>query len=270
MSLFVDAKIRVKALLRPIWRGYVKWPMPLWRLRGYGDFELAGESLRFHEIGSAPHDWWAWKMHDNIWESSVIAFFAQATRPGDVVFDIGAHTGPYSLLAARLVGPNGWVHAFEPDPVARSLLERNIATNQVANITVVPLAIGAEDGWASLEAGRSGELGDSGTIARPIAAEAEDVTQVVSLQTYCREHGVQPSVIKIDVEGAEADVLADSATAILKRTRVVLVEIHDAALRERGSGPDELVNRLSSLGGDLRKIDERWPGNHHVAMTRPL
>ena len=73
--------------------------------------------------------------------------------PGDVFFDLGAYVGPFTLLAARLVGPEGRVVAFEPDPRARAVLERNLAANGVANVTVVPCAVGDRHGKVRFVAG---------------------------------------------------------------------------------------------------------------------
>jgi hypothetical protein len=75
-------------------------------------------------------------------------------------------------------------------------------------------------------------------------------------------------VIKIDVEGAEADILSEDAANLLVETRAIFVEIHEEALRMLGSDSEELVNRLTSRGGLVVEIEERGPGNRNIAIIR--
>jgi FkbM family methyltransferase len=71
-------------------------------------------------------------------------------RPGDTVFDIGAHIGFYTLLLARLVGPAGKVLAFEPDPANFALLQQNVVLNRYANVALYNLALSSQAGSAAL------------------------------------------------------------------------------------------------------------------------
>ena len=72
-----------------------------------------------------------------VWEEYETQIFKETISPGDVVLDIGANIGYYSLIAARLVGDTGKVHAFEPEPNSRDLLEKNIAVNKCSNIVCI-------------------------------------------------------------------------------------------------------------------------------------
>jgi precorrin-6B methylase 2 len=67
--------------------------------------------------------------------------FHTLVQPGDRVVDVGAHVGYFTLLAARLCGPNGRVFAFEPHPDNFRLLERNIRENGAENVTAVRKAV---------------------------------------------------------------------------------------------------------------------------------
>jgi FkbM family methyltransferase len=69
-------------------------------------------------------------------------------RAGDVVYDVGANIGWYSLLAARGVGATGEVVAFEPSIVNAACVQENAATNGMGNVTVIPAAVTDRDGWA--------------------------------------------------------------------------------------------------------------------------
>jgi FkbM family methyltransferase len=219
----------------------------------------------FCEAGRSPQHGWAGRLQRGTWEPEVIEFFSKALRPGDIVFDIGAYVGPYTLLASRLVGPSGHVFAFEPDPVAQALLQRNVGVNRALNVSVVPYAVGASDGWASLA---YSVLGDSATRITAAADPATTDVPIVSLRTFCRKENVQPDVIKIDVEGAEAEVLAHPSLGHVGGARCVFVELHERELQARGSSGDGLVNLLMSQGGHLIEIADRAHGSRNIAIVQ--
>src|SRR5829696_6808649 len=100
-----------------------RWPVSRWRLRRHGTINLAGRPIKFGDIGGTRNEWWALRARKRQWEQPVLDAFAATVCPGDVVYDVGAWIGPYSLLASRLVGPTGRVVSFEPDPEARRQLE---------------------------------------------------------------------------------------------------------------------------------------------------
>src|SRR5688572_30216264 len=89
-------------------------PHPLWRVRGYAKLSLGGHRFRFCDVDDPHFAWFSWSAWAGVYEARAIELFRQQVRPGDVVFDVGACFGAYSLLASRLVGPRGQVYAFEP------------------------------------------------------------------------------------------------------------------------------------------------------------
>lgn len=192
-----------KRLLRPVWLRYMRlartWIVPWWRLRGYGTIAIGGRRFRFYEAGSPVHAWWAAPARAGDWEPDVISFFGRIIRPGDTIFDIGSYVGPYGLLASRLVGSGGRVFAFEPDPVARALLERNVRANRASNIIVVDVAITEAAGSVTLAADVPG---GGGTTTTHVGHGAS--VRSLPLGTACEELGAVPDVLKVDVEGGEA------------------------------------------------------------------
>jgi FkbM family methyltransferase len=238
-------------------------PHPLWRLRGYAKLTLGGHRFRFYEIADPAVVWFGWRVWAGVWEPLAIEFFRQQVRRGDVVFDVGACFGAYSLLASRLVGPLGHVYAFEPDPVARSVLARNLAANRASNVTIVPHAVMARPGSAYV---RSPRLGSASTTV----SEEDGILDVeaVSLVSFCKEHSLSPAVIKVDVEGGEARVLTEEATPLVQAARAVLVEVHPRALRRDGVDPSAFRRQLDNYGKTVIGLDKRSKkGNHTVALS---
>src|SRR5688572_14948748 len=126
------------------------WPKAAWRVRGYGDIPLAGHRIRFYDIDRSPYDEWALTARKGRWEPRTLARFAELVHPGDTVVDVGAHFGIYALLASRLVGAHGRVIAFEPDPVSRAQLVRNIEGARVGHIDVHAEAVSDSAGMGRL------------------------------------------------------------------------------------------------------------------------
>lgn len=84
--------------MKHVWKRYLRWPVPLWRLRGYARLPVAGHDFRF-DVEDV-NLWWAWRHWKGRWETSVQDFLRGFLQPGDVFFDVGAYMGEYSLLGA--------------------------------------------------------------------------------------------------------------------------------------------------------------------------
>jgi FkbM family methyltransferase len=166
---------------------------------------------------SAPHGCWL-----GTFERAEQDLVARVVRPGDVIYDLGAHAGFYTLLAAKLTGPTGRVVAFEPVPRNLGYLRRNLALNHCENVTVVAAAVADRSGTARFQ---EGPLTTVGTLAQ----EGGYDVQVVALDDY---DGPAPRVIKMDVEGAEAAVLRGARRVLREVRPIVLLSTHSTALRE--------------------------------------
>jgi len=143
-------------------------------------------------------------------EDDVIEDYCRSYTPtaGDLVFDIGAHCGVSSYHLSKLVGPGGEVVAFEPDPLNHSILLRNIKRHHLKNVVPVNVAIASIDG--DLPFHSEGTIG-SGLARHSSRATVGSVQMVkcMTLKTAFSNWG-DPALCKIDIEGAEVDVIASS------------------------------------------------------------
>lgn len=142
-------------------------------------------------------------------------------RPGDVVLDVGANVGFYSLLAARAAGKAGRVVAFEPLQRNVERLRRHLELNHLSEVEVIQAAVSDSSGvrWFSKgEYEATGRLDSSGEIE--VAA--------LSLDDF-HAQGKLPrvDVIKIDVEGAELEVLRGAARVLTALRPCLVVELHN-------------------------------------------
>jgi FkbM family methyltransferase len=225
---------------------------------------LAGHKFVFPELPTALHQRWADDAAAGKWEAPVLDFFAQTVQPGDVVLDVGAWIGPYTLLASRLAGPDGAIYAFEPDPEARRLLELGLEANEARNVEVLPYAVSDDDGKLSLE---SAEFGNSmtSTSAEPGAHEVTAVT----LASFCEERELTPTVLKMDIEGGEGRALCESATELLRAARAILLELHHEPLRAQGFDPHEVLQRAGDWDKRPVALEMSGLGNVNVALVQP-
>jgi FkbM family methyltransferase len=169
-------------------------------------------------------------------------------EPGDIVIDIGANVGWYSLLLARLAPDDSQIFAFEPDPLNFELLEHNIRLNKATRITAVQKALAAEDGVQRLYQHDSNNLGRH-SLLHLQDGQAVDV-QTTSLDKFWNENALGarvPRFIKIDIEGYELVALR-GASEVLKHCPALLCEYSPDYMRQGGLDPADLIDLLVGHG----------------------
>ena len=202
--------------------------------------------------------------HALVKEPGTLAWLARL-RPGDVVYDIGANVGVYTLLAAHRVGPAGRVFAFEPHAATTATLLENVALNGVGDrVDVLSCALHRSTGvepflYGSLEAGSAlSHVGGDGPGVRELKAVAA-ADDLIAAGTLAPAHA-----IKLDVDGNELDVLTGMRGLLsgADRPRSVQVEINpdgaaavlelmvQAGYRETGRHRSGDVERLVRNGAD--------------------
>jgi FkbM family methyltransferase len=187
-----------------------------------------------------------------------------AIRPGGVAYDVGANAGYYTLLLSRRVGPEGRVVAFEPLPGNLASLLRNIELNEVTNTTVFASAVSAADGWVGFQPGANNAVGHLGSGADQLRVAT------VSLDAAISRGLPPPDLVKMDVEGAEADVLAGASVLLAMRRTTWFVSLHGAGPREacvgllRSSGYE-----LTDVAGQQLGDAQGWQGDELVARPPP-
>jgi len=248
----------MKERLRRIWVS-VKWPVPLWRLRGHATLPVGSQRFRFYGL-KRPDYMWGLLARKRMYEPEVIALLERELRPGDTFLDVGAHLGAFSLLASRLVGKQGRVLALEPDAKSWRLFKLNVRSNGVQEglVWLDPIAASDRDGTAYLSG-----LGGDGVSALSDAGLEVDCR---TLDTLVPDRGLEPDVVKIDVEGGEGAVLR-GGQATLRQARCVIVELHAEKMRAMGDDPDAVLDGFGQLG-EVEALGSRHEDNRNV-VVRP-
>ena len=157
---------------------------------------------------------------NGIYEPLETELLQKEMGPGDVVLDIGAHIGYYTLIFARRVGPSGRVFAFEPEPDNIALLEKNIGLNGYHNVTLIQKAVSKKAGAARLYLAEknSGDnrMYDSHERRRSVEIET------VALDDYFAAYDAPISLIKMDIQGAEHAALC-GMSELLRRNKGVRI-----------------------------------------------
>jgi FkbM family methyltransferase len=192
------------------------------------------------------------------WNAEEYNAFKADIAAGDTVLDVGANLGAYAVLFGQWVGPDGRVFAFEPAPEARRGLERHVALNGLdGRVVVRPEAMAERPGTVRFRA--SGPHGDN-RIMKIDRDDAECIeVATTSIDTFCRERNLQPRFIKVDVEGAELDVLrgARETIAAAGPSLNLYVEMHPHLWAALGTSRTEIEQELERQRLRPERLDGR-------------
>lgn len=178
-------------------------------------------------------------------------YMAQAIAPGDIVVDVGANFGIMAMTMARLSGPSGRVVAFEPVSNTFSALETNVRRNDIGWIECVESAVGAAPGTISFT--------DSSDPATNRISDTGDV--LVSLctldQFFAQQSIDRIAFLKVDVEGAELDVISGAQSLLERHTiHAGMIEVCPGTLARFGKTPEQLFDALAGYGYVLSWIED--------------
>ena len=202
--------------------------------------------------GAGVHSYWLGR-----YERGELAIFTSLIEKGATLFDVGAHVGYYTLVASRLVGATGHVVAFEPNPRNLRYLRRHITLNDCANVRIIAAAVADVAGRATFQEGTpdaEGSLAADGTL------DVETVT--LDATAYGTPGLAPPSVLKIDVEGAEQRVLLGAERLLAEAKPDILLSTHG---RENYVGSQVILARH---GYQVRQMSAAMKGTELLATAR--
>jgi FkbM family methyltransferase len=210
-------------------------------------------------------------------EPALFAYLRRTIRPGDVVLDAGGFLGAYAILAARWAGPSGRVVTFEPSPGSASIARAHFEMNsEGSRITLIEAGVADREGRARLaihdESYRNQILGhdDPNRLRQgyggppKLHAKAEGsyhTVTVVTIDDVCRDMRLTPTLIRMDVQGAEFAALdgARETIAAGRGSLRIVVEMHPQLWPSFGVTADSAPARLEALGLRARPLDGNDP-----------
>ena len=205
------------------------------RVINVDDFSLAIDAMDSLGLGQG-----------RAFEPEILAALQRWVRRGDTVVDIGANIGYFTAHLARLVGADGCVHAFEPDPANFALLAENMRANKLTWVQLHQAAVGAQAGQATLHIseynGGMHRLYDSVCCTGPgLGVAVQTLDQLLA--------GSRIDLIKIDIEGYEPAALMGAQACLRANLELKIVsEYCPASMLEAGGQPSAMLTWLREQG----------------------
>jgi FkbM family methyltransferase len=192
------------------------------------------------------------------YEPEVSYFFTNVLQPGDTVVDIGAHIGYFSVLAGRIVGPEGTVFAFEPEPGNYRRLRDHLAQNGLHQVQSFNVALGSSPGTAEMYFNSDNDGGHAfwDVAEHQLCERTREEGKRLSAEVVVLDHvlaglapGKGPRLIKIDAEGMEYEILKGGLRTILgHEVPFVICEINRFALERMGSSEAQVRGFMRLIG----------------------
>jgi len=248
-------------------------------LRGMGKLPLVGPLLTWAAGRAVPRDSRVWMQvksgpAEGIWlrlnprtaagtiggtgERRELEIVRDHLRPGMTFYDVGANIGIFSMMAARVVGPNGQVVAFEADPEIAERLKEHARRNEFSWVNVEQKAAWRETGTVMFERVDANVSPDRG-VGHVVDSKNDHVVVLDAIALDdCAQNYRQPDFIKCDVEGAEGEVFQGARGLLEKQRPRVLCEIHSESSRRL------VLNEFSSF----EYICENCDDNHILALPK--
>lgn len=187
-------------------------------------------------------------------ELAILSDLLKEIKSDDVFYDIGADAGLYTVLVATKV-PHERLISFEPNPLRRESLQRNLERNCVG-ATIRTEALGKKSGCAKLNyavhTDETNDMAETGSDGFSVEVNRAD--------NLIPEEVPPPNVVKIDVEGAELSVLKGFGNILNDSScRVIYIEVHDN-ISNFGGNKKDLISLLNQNGFKIREMLKRPTG----------
>jgi FkbM family methyltransferase len=203
------------------------------------------------------------------WEDFETKVFMKTLHPGDVVIDIGAHIGYYTLIAAKIVGNAGKVFAFEPNERNFKLLQKNVKENGYKNVVLINKAVTKKSGSIKLYINNQ-NTGDHRIYDSQDNRKAVTV-QTISLNDFFKNKNNLPfmkkvSLIKMDIQGSEVEALKGGLDLLKNNSQIKLItEFWPFGMNLNKTSAKEFLNLLETYKFKFYEINEK---NNTLKLTQ--
>jgi len=184
-------------------------------------------------------------IRDGLYGPHILKYMDALHAPHSIVIDVGANMGAYAIPLAKAFADIE-VHAFEPNPFAVERLRKNLAMNGVGNVLLQQYAVGAQAGRMDLHAFTEEDLGLSSLISPPKEGSRNIPVEVITLDDFYRVNQRSISLIKIDVQGFEFQVLQGGRNLIQQKRPYILLD-HEDNLFSEPLGAEEAKQNLQNF-----------------------
>lgn len=202
-----------------------------------------------------------------IHEPLMVKFLCRILNKNDVFLDLGGHIGYFSIIGALLCNH---VYTFEIDDNCVPIIKKNIAHNQLTNITLLNKAI-SNRSHETLKISSFDSPNPTLSIRYNSARDNYKCVETISVDDFCISNSIQPKVIKIDIEGAEFHALQGMVNTMKSATNLhVLMEVHPKQLRASGVSQKDIIELIYDTGYTAKHFgSHRKHDNHSAELVKP-
>ena len=229
----------VRKLLRK--RFFIKYTTK--KIGAYGPFKLTPELLfsNLEEWGNG---------HNNGFQK-----YVESSKSKQCILDVGAHVGLTILPVSLVSSENTKIYGFEPSSENYKTLRVNLEFNRCTKVIVENCLVGAEQNEDILFYETDG-IDPICTIVKNEKRKCNEThKKQVSIDSYCADNNLHPDLIKIDVEGAEINVLKGARRVIKEFKPMIFLSVHPNAIRALEESDDALLNEIHASGYQVTNID---------------
>lgn len=204
---------------------------------------IGGEKIRF------PARWS--RYYESDYEPETFRFFRENVRVGNTVLDIGGHIGLFAVVTGRLVGREGKVFSFEPTPFTRSVLQEVVVLNGCSETVEVRGEAVSSEGGVTTFFDTGERISNANSLVKTDLSKAEIRVPTISVDEFAAERKLKIDCLKIDVEGAELDVLRGARNTFRSDKPVARLGLHPPFIIQNGETLDEIWDLLMEYELDV-------------------
>jgi FkbM family methyltransferase len=204
--------------------------------RGVGR-NIGGEHVKFPARFS--------RYYEADYEPETFRFFRAHLKPGGTLLDIGAHIGLFAVVGARLVSPGGKVFSFEPTPNTRSVLTEIVRLNGCSDVVEVRGEAVSNRRGKTVFYDTGEEISNANSLVHIDRGKTGIDVDLISVDEFVKEKGIKPDCLKIDVEGAELDLLRGARETFTTMRPFARLGLHPQQIAQNGQNLEEIWETLA-------------------------
>ena len=191
---------------------------------------------------------------NGIHEKIITNLIKKEIHSGDVVLDIGAHIGYYTLQFANLVGPTGKVYAFEPEPKNFELLKKNVQINKHDNVVLIQKIVSDKDGIVEFFISKFDSIGNK--LFKSNEAGSSIKIESTTLDEYFKDLKKKIDFIKMDIQGGEGKAILGMKNLLKENKNLKIIqEWWPDGLKQNHTNPEDHLKFLQHIGYKIYEID---------------
>ncbi len=190
------------------------------------------------------------------------------------VFDLGAHIGLCTFPISRVLSKNGYVYSFEPSSINRYYLRKHKDYNKGKNILIFPYLVGEKTKYNIPFFESNSSISAINSCIPPKANENFKLSHKyqISLDDFCKKKKIIPEVIKIDVEGAELNVLKGAKNILMKNTIFLVISVHPSLIKKLNQKTHDLIDFIHEINYEIYEVNgniaKKLKSREYIACPR--